>query len=181
MKTVEDIWLEYHNKLSNFIRAKVADNMAEDILQEVFVKIHTRLATLKEDAKLESWLYRITRNTVTDYYRAKRPTATLPDWLDQARSDEDETTRKELASCLVPMIEQLPEKYRVAITLSDIDGKTQKEVAERENISLSGAKSRVQRARVLLRSMLHDCCRIEINGNNRPVSYEPREKSCKLC
>ena len=79
------------------------------------------------------------------------------------------------------MIEQLPDKYREAIKLSEIEKKTQKEVAELEKISLSGAKSRVQRGRALLKAMLHDCCQIEINKNNQLVSYEKKDKDCKFC
>jgi RNA polymerase sigma-70 factor (ECF subfamily) len=79
------------------------------------------------------------------------------------------------------MIEELPDKYRDAVKLSEIERKTQKEVAQREKISLSGAKSRVQRGRALLKVMLHDCCKIEINKNNQLVSYEKKDKDCKYC
>lgn len=181
MKTTEDIWFEYHNKLSAFISTRVANDVVEDILQDVFVKIHTRIDSLKENTKLESWLYQVTRNAVIDYYRSRRPTESLPDWIEQPQSDENEIIRQELSSCLTPMIEQLPDKYHVAINLSAIEGKTQKEIAELEKISLSGAKSRVQRGRALLKSMLHDCCQIEINQNNQLVSYEKKERDCKIC
>lgn len=176
MKATENIWNEYHNKLSAFIRTRVASDVAEDILQDVFVKIHAQLDSLKENTKLESWLYQITRNTVIDYYRSKWPTEDLPDWLAQPQPGEEETVRKELSSCLAPMIEQLPDKYRSAVQLSEMENKTQKEVAELEKISLSGAKSRVQRGRALLKTMLLNCCHIEINQNNRLVSYEKKDK-----
>lgn len=181
MKATEDIWLEYHNKLSIFVRSRVASEVAEDILQDVFVRIHTQIDSLKNNIKLESWIYRITRNAVIDYYRSKRPTENLPDWIEEPQFGGDEMIRKELSSCLAPMVEQLPDKYRVAIKLSEIEGKSQKEVAELENISLSGAKSRVQRGRALLKSMLYDCCQIEINQNNQLVSYEKKERDCKFC
>jgi RNA polymerase sigma-70 factor (ECF subfamily) len=181
MKKTEGIWIEYHNKLSVFLKTRVDSDVAEDILQDVFVKIHDRIDSLKENSKLESWIYQITRNAVIDYYRSKRPTADLPDWLEETKSDEDETIRQELSSCLAPMIEELPDKYREAVKLSEIERKTQKEVAEQENISLSGAKSRVQRGRALLKVMLHDCCKIEINKNNQLVSYEKKDKDCKYC
>ena len=65
--------------------------------------------------------------------------------------------------------------------MSEIDNKTQKEVAELEGISLTGAKSRIQRGRGLLKGMLHDCCQFEINNNNQIISYEPKKKDCKHC
>ncbi|MCI5224375.1 MAG: RNA polymerase sigma factor SigZ [Candidatus Electrothrix sp. AR4] len=181
MKTTEEIWLGYHIKLSAFIRSKVAEDVVDDILQDVFVKIHTRLDSLKDNVKLESWLYQITRNTVIDYYRSRISTQQLPDWIEQPNSNEEETIRKELSSCLEPMVNELPDKYREAVQLSELENKTQKEVAEMENISLSGAKSRVQRGRILLKTMLHDCCQIELNKNNQLVSYNQKKKDSKCC
>jgi len=181
MKTTQDIWQEYHNKLSGFIKARVSRDIAEDILQDVFLKIHIRIGSLKEDARLESWLYQITRNSIIDYYREKKPTDELPIWFEQEQGREDEIIRQELSSCLTPMIEELPEKYRNAIKLSEIEKKPQKEVAELENISLSGAKSRVQRGRGLLKAMLNNCCQIEINKNNQLVSYEKKGLDDKFC
>jgi len=105
----------------------------------------------------------------------------LPDWIEQTQSGEDEIILQELSSCLAPMIERLPEKYRVAIKHSEIERKTQKELAELEKISLSGAKSRVQRGRALLKTMLHDCCQIEIDQNNQLVSYEKKERDSESC
>ncbi len=181
MENVEDIWVEYHKRLLAFIRNRVDNDVAEDILQDVFIRINSRIDSLRDNTKLESWLYQITRNAVTDYYRSKRPTADLPDWIEETKSNEDEIIRQELSSCLAPMIEQLPAKYREAIKLSEIEKKTQKEVADMENISLSGAKSRVQRGRALLKVMLHDCCQIEINQNHQLVSYEKKDKDCNIC
>ena len=156
-------------------------DVADDLLQDVFIKVHARIDSLKEDAKLESWLYQITRNTIIDHYRSKRTTEELPDWIEQPQPEEEEVIRKELSSCLEPMVKKLPDKYRKAVQMSEIENKTQKEVAELEGISLSGAKSRVQRGRALLKTMLHDCCQFEINKDNQVVSYEKRDQDCKLC
>ncbi|MCP3966740.1 MAG: RNA polymerase sigma factor SigZ [Lentisphaerae bacterium] len=179
MKKTKDIWLEYHKKLFAFIKSRVGDSDAEDILQDVFVKIHTKIDSLKETAKLESWLYQITRNAIIDYYRSKRMTEELSDWIGAEETIESDNIRQEFSACILPMIEQLPDKYRSAVRLSEIEGKTQKEVAEREKISLSGAKSRVQRGRVLLKGMLHDCCKIELNHRNQLISYEQKKRKYK--
>ena len=181
MKATENIWHEYHMKLATFIRSKVTEDVADDLLQDVFIKVHARIDSLKEDAKLESWLYQITRNTIIDHYRSKRTTEELPDWIEQPQPEEEEVIRKELSSCLEPMVKKLPDKYRKAVQMSEIENKTQQEVAELEGISLSGAKSRVQRGRALLKTMLHDCCQFEINKDNQVVSYEKRDQDCKLC
>ena len=181
MKATDTIWHEYHARLSAFIRGKVAEEAADDLLQEVFIKIHAQINSLKEGVKLESWLYQITRNTIVDYYRSKQIMEALPDWLEQPQVEEEEAIRQELSSCLEPMIKALPEKYRHAIQMSEMENKTQKEVAEQDGISLSGAKSRVQRGRSLLKNMLSDCCQFEVNKENQILSYEKKEKSCKHC
>ena len=181
MKTTEKIWLEYHEKLKNFIRYRVSDEMADDILQEVFIKIHSRIDSLKETTKLESWLYQITRNSIIDHYRSKSPDEALPEWIAQPQPDDEKIIREELSVCLDPMIKELPNKYRKAIRLSEIERKTQKEVAELEGISLSGAKSRVQRGRSLLKTIFHECCKIEVNRNNQLIDYQKRSKDCKYC
>lgn len=181
MRNIENVWYQYHQKLLSFIKQKVGGDVAEDILQDVFVKIHTQIDSIKESNKLESWLFQVTRNTIVDYYRSRKPTEALPDWLEQKNINDSEKTRKELSLCLEPMVKMLPEKYKKSVQLSEIEGKTQQEVARLERISLSGAKSRVQRGRKLLKEILNDCCQIEINRSNQPVSYEPKEQKCKIC
>lgn len=179
--TTENIWQEYHEKLRSFICGRVSHEMADDILQEVFIKIHSKIDSLKESAKFESWLYQITRNTIIDYYRSKKPDQALPEWIAQPVPDDEEVIRKELSVCLDPMIKELPNKYKEAVRLSEIERKTQREVAELEGISLSGAKSRVQRGRSLLKTILHQCCEFEVNQKNQIVDYQKRSKNCKYC
>ncbi|HNO74379.1 MAG TPA: RNA polymerase sigma factor SigZ [Nitrosomonas mobilis] len=181
MKATEHIWHEYQSRLKAFIRSKVAEDAVDDLLQDVFMKIHLRIDSLKDDTKLEGWLYQITRNAITDYYRTKRISEELPEWLEQPQPEEEEIIRKELSACLQPLVRELPDKYRNAVQLSEIEDRTQKEVAEQEGISLSGAKSRVQRGRALLKTMLDDCCQFEVNQKNQIVSYERKEKDCKFC
>jgi RNA polymerase sigma-70 factor (ECF subfamily) len=182
MHTIEKIWNTYHSRLLAFIQKRINDkDAAEDILQDIFVRVHSRIDTLENRNKLESWLYQITRNAIIDFYRSRKPQEELPEWLEQPQISREETNRRELSSCLAPMIQRLPEKYRRAVQLSEIEGRTQKEIAEKENISLSGAKSRVQRGRALLKTMLHDCCKVEINAMNQIVDYDKKDGDCKLC
>ena len=181
MKVTEKIWHDFHSRLVVFIRGKVAEDAVDDILQDVFIKIHTRIDSLKEDVKLESWVYQVTRNTIIDYFRSKRPMENLPDGLEQPQPEKEETIRKELSSCLQPMINKLPDKYREAIQLSEIENKTQNEVAKIANISLSGAKSRVQRGRSLLKGMLHQCCELEVGKSNQIVDYTKKPSGNNYC
>lgn len=179
--TTEIIWHKYHAGLAGFIRSKVSENFADDLLQEVFIKIHASIDTVKTESKLESWLYQITRNTIADYYRTHEITEELPMWVKQPQAKEEELIRQELASCLIPMIKMLPDKYRRAVQISEVENKTQQEVANQERLSLSGAKSRVQRGRALLKTMLHDCCEIEINKKNQITDYQVNKTDCDCC
>lgn len=182
MKTSEQIWQEYHSRLRAFIKSRIADDsVADDILQNVFLKMHAGLPSLKDGKKLQSWLYQIARNTIIDLYRSQKVSAEIPESLTNPESDPHEKAVQELSDCLQPMIQLLPEIYREAIILSELEGLTQREVAEVQGTSLSGAKSRVQRGRALLKEMIADCCRVELDRNGRLCDYERKGKACDAC
>ena len=176
--TLENIWQEFAVKLGQFIRVRVADAAtAEDILQDVFVKIQARLDTLENPAKLPGWLYLITRNAIIDYYRTRKETTEVPDSL-PAEPPEEDTAMVGLNAVFRRMIHRLPKPYRDALVLTEFEGLTQKELAKRLDISHSGAKSRVQRAREQLKEMLHECCTYQFDGRKRVMGCQPRAKGC---
>jgi RNA polymerase sigma-70 factor, ECF subfamily len=180
--TVENIWAEFATRLGRFIRARVADPAtAEDILQDVFVRIHQRLDHLRAPAKLQSWLYLIARNAIIDHYRKTRETSELPESL-LAKPPEDSSDACELKDAFRQMIDGLPDLYREAIVLTELEGLTQQELANRLGISLSGAKSRVQRARGQLKRMLLDCCHFEFDRRGGIIDCKPRTRNgCRDC
>lgn len=183
--TLEHIWHEFADRLREFIRCRVADpHTAEDILQDVFVKIQARLNRLKDPAKLQGWIYLIARNAVIDHYRTRKETVELPETLmaedEPASGESDETD--ELNAAFRRMIYSLPEPYREALVLTEFDGLTQQQLADRLGISLSGAKSRVQRGRAQLKQMLHDCCTFEFDRRSSVIDCTPRQKTkCNEC
>ena len=176
------LWQDYHDKLLGFIRSRVESvDVAEDILQDVFIKIQKSLLTLQDTERMESWIYRIVRNAVIDHYRARKAFEEVPQSLAAPEQDEEEQARYEISACLVPMIATLPAPYRDALRLSEIDGLKQKQVAEALGLSLSGAKSRVQRGRAMVLDLLTDCCRFERDHRGAMVGYEPRNSDCSGC
>lgn len=182
--TLEDIWTRFATRLRLFIRGRVADDAsADDILQNVFVKIQQRLGTLRGVEKIEAWVHQIARNAIVDHFRAQRPAGELPD--DLAQPFEDSAGEAEKAALLAAfrrMISELPEPYRKAIQLTELEGLTQQQLATRLGISLSGAKSRVQRGRAMLKDMLLACCRFEFDRRGGIVECEPRKKAaCREC
>ena len=152
--------------------------MAEDIVHDVILKAYSRREDLKKTpGKLRPWLYQITRNVLVDYYRSQRPSEPLPEDLIGEKGDGDNHAEQELARCLLPLLDELPAGYRHALALAEFEGLTQQEIASREALSLSGSKSRVQRARKMLREILLRCCRVEMDQRGGIVDYE-RPKGC---
>jgi RNA polymerase sigma-70 factor (ECF subfamily) len=177
MSPIETLYSSLSDRLRQFIRKRVPDDATtDDILHDVFVKIHDHIDSLEDHSKLESWVFQITRNTIIDHFRRQknsvRPDETIP-----AEDDEMDMTRK-LAPSVTRMMEDLPEPYREALRLTEFEGLTQKELAQRLGISLSGAKSRVQRARAKLKDLLTQCCHIEFDRYGSIIDYHPISHPC---
>lgn len=178
---LENIWNAFAAKLKQFIVARVHDvTVSEDILQEVFLKVQQRLGQLEDAGKLQGWIYQITRNAIADYFRAQKPTAELAESI-PALEETPEGIPAELACAFRGMVDALPEPYREAVVLADLEGLSQKELAERLSISYSGAKSRVQRGREKLKEALLECCRFQFDRRGNIIECEPRNQSCPQC
>jgi len=191
---MEEVWRELHDQLLGFISRRVRrPEDAEDILQEVMLRIHRHGADLEEVDRVTSLVYRITSNAIADYYRkpARRelpsgeaidipePVATAPPAV-WAEPDATEL-RTELSGCLRPFTARLPESYREAIELTEFQGISQVEAAGRLGLSVSGMKARVQRGRGQLKDLLLDCCHIELDTRGGVVDYRAKRGSCATC
>jgi RNA polymerase sigma-70 factor (ECF subfamily) len=175
----EQLWETFSVPLQHFIRRRVPDqHSAEDILQDVFLKIHTHIDTLHRQDRLASWIYQLTRNAIADYYRAQRPMTDVPETLVAPDALPDDDVVRELLPCVAAMVDDLPEAYREALRLTEYQGLSQKELSERLGISFSGAKSRVQRARAKLKAQLLACCHFQFDHAGRIVEYHSR---CACC
>lgn len=177
------LWKELSSNLKTFILKKVGnEHDAEDILQDIFLKIFTNLDQLKDNNRIYAWIYQITRNTINDYYRMRRIRAEISDLPEEGvtSNDEDEIIN-ELVLCLKNMIESLPDKYKQAIILTEFGGLTQKELAQKLGMSISGAKSRVQRGRNMLKEKFFECCKFQFDGYGNIIEYQHKENSCKYC
>ncbi len=180
--TTLDIWEQFREPLEAFIRKQVSNTEdSRDILQDVFIKIHSRIDSLKNENRLAPWIYRITRNMIVDHYRRRRPTEELPDSILAETQEVEETAEAHIASGLRSMIEGLPDIYRDALLLTEIEGMKQHEMAEKLGLSVSGAKSRVQRGRMILRQALLDCCHFDFDRRGRMIDYAPRPTCCDRC
>lgn len=176
METI-DIWKQFSEILKKYIFSKVKNKEAtKDLLQEVFVKIHLNSDKLKKTESLKSWVYTITHNVIIDYFKNQsKPIPTLE------LTETEDNTGHSAKNCLFPLINNLPEKYKEALLLSEINGKKQHEVAEILNLSLPGAKSRIQRGRKLLQQGFIDCCNYTLNSEGFLVGEPMEKENCKVC
>jgi RNA polymerase sigma-70 factor (ECF subfamily) len=176
-----ETWEAYRAKLHRFVLARVKDEAAaEDIVHDVLARAYARRDTLRNRSKLGQWLYQIARNAIVDHYRRRKPAEELPDEIADEEGYTSSDVEKELARCLTPFIEELPAHYRQAVMLAEFQGLTQREVASKLGLSVSGAKSRVQRARKQLEAMLLECCSLEFDRRGGVADYEPKG-DCKAC
>lgn len=180
METTEQIWKEYHDQLFRFINKQVNDEMqAEDILQDVFIKILTKIDTLKDRSKLKSWIYQLTRNAIIDHYRLKKSTSDIDSFSIISETQVDMEAMHEATNWIGRFIEALPESYRQALVLYEMEGLAQKEIAELLNISYVNTRLRIQRGRKLLKKNLSDCCEFNVDTYGNILEYKKKRGAKK--
>ncbi len=179
---IESIWNEYYDQLLHFIRNSIPDKAtAEDILQNVFIKILTNIDSLKDSTKMKSWLFQITRNAITDHYRQSKKSENLSVLTADTDDEITEDVMEEVESWVAPFINDLPEKYKEALILSELKGMSQKELAVQQGISYPAAKARVHRGRLLLKQRLSECCSFHTDKYGTIMDYKSNRNYCSNC
>ena len=177
------MWEQLHHGLRAFIAKRVGNEAEiEDLLQEVFLRVHQNAESLQEPERMVSWVFQITRNAIIDHYRSAERRRELPAGLateiEQEKNvmavEEEGEAKYELSHCLRPMIDRLSPEYREAIRLVELEGLTNQEAATKLGLSVPGMKSRVQRGRQQIRKMLDECCLIELDRRRGVVEFEER-------
>jgi RNA polymerase sigma-70 factor (ECF subfamily) len=188
----QQIFKEYQPRILQYLTRLTDKYEAEDLSQEVFIKVESGLKNFRGESKLSTWIYRIATNTAVD--RIRNPSfkykvnegmpseSVQKDEFDtedknlftgeKAESTDQQYVRKEMNSCIRNYIENLPENYRTVVILSELEGVKNKEIAEILNISLDNVKIRLHRARAQLRKKLESNCSFYRNEQN--------ELSCDL-
>jgi RNA polymerase sigma-70 factor (ECF subfamily) len=189
--STEGVWTELHANIRGFVGRRVREQAdVDDIVQRVFLHVHRSLPTLRDTDKLHAWIYQTTRRAIADFYRSpsqNREVAigSTDDFADGLARDESEepgaSATGELANCLKPLMRSLAATDQQALQMVEFDGLTQVDAAARLGLSVSGMKSRVQRARSHLRVALDDCCRIALDRRGGVIDYESRTGSCGSC
>lgn len=173
-------WSELDTKLRPFVARRLrARADVDDVVQEIFLRMQRGLPALRDEQRFGPWVYQVAKSAIGDHLRkaarhgmspgeAPEPAAPAPD-------EEDEgAVERELATYVAPFVAMLPSPYREALTLTELEGMSQKDAAAMLGLSVSGMKSRVQRGRQQLRQALEDCCHIALDVRGRVMSCEPR-------
>lgn len=180
---LQQAWEQFAGELRSYLRRRVRDeHTAEDLLQDVFVRAARQLRSGDEPAQLSAWLFRVAHNAVVDHYRARQRERVV----DAAAEGEPTAAEPAELGCLQQSFRQfvhaLPPDYREAFLLTELEGIPQVELARRLGIPVSTAKSRVQRARKLLRKAFLDCCDFEFDRRGRAFDWRRRPGGgCSNC
>ena len=153
---ITTIYNEYHDKVMGYINARLHSRAdAEDLCQDVFIKVHAKLDTFDpEKASVSTWVFTITRNTVIDHFRRTKPTEELDENLSDNIELDEGLLNSETLSELAAALKRLPEQMRDIIVLRYYDGKPLTEIAELMNLSYGAVKLRHQNAVLMLREAL---------------------------
>ena len=194
---LSEIYDKYHRKVVAYAARLLGADPAEDIAQEVFVKVGRSLGTLSDGAKLTSWIYAITLNTVRDHARKRGPNpdrierieattetdGRAEDPITQAQdtaslSPEQAAIRNEMVACYLDYVRRLPRRYYVVYALSELEDLSNREIADRLSLSVGTVKIRLHRARALLYGELRRDCRCYRNERGELMG-EPNRNAGK--
>lgn len=176
--TVEKIWQSCYSQLNAFIVKRVGDtNVADDMLQEVFLKYMSSVSTGNAPAKIRPWLYQVARNLINDHYRGKNKKIPTCPCASQNEKGTGNSNDDFLNHCMIPALEELPEKYREALKAAVLNEGSQIRFAQQTGISYSGAKSRVQRGKALLKTLIYRHCHPETDRYGNIIGFH----TCSTC
>ncbi|MGC2061812.1 MAG: sigma-70 family RNA polymerase sigma factor [Thermodesulfovibrionales bacterium] len=167
----QNIYNAFYEKIRRYLTRLVGENEAEDLTQEVFLKTSRALHSFEGKSQISTWLFRIATNTALDKLRNKSDGNTVAgddlygsaeekvEWaVEQAASPEQAVIQKEMNHCIRDIVETLPENYRVALSLSELEGFSNREIAEIVGTSIETVKIRLHRARRELKQKLSLQC-----------------------
>ncbi|RTZ17734.1 RNA polymerase sigma factor SigZ [Vibrio aquaticus] len=182
--SLESVWGEYQSALKSFLHSKVSNpDDVDDLQQEILIKTHQNLATVKEADSVKSWLFQLANRTIIDFYRKRarqqRDGELNPDdlWFEQ----EEASLEQEMAECIQPFVDALPQEQSSLISAVDLQGASQKQLADKVGLSYSTLKSRVQKGRVELRKLFEECCTLQLDKNGSVIDCEVKSDGCGKC
>ncbi|MCA9609523.1 MAG: sigma-70 family RNA polymerase sigma factor [Myxococcales bacterium] len=175
----ERAWRAMEGRLRPFVARRVSvEADVDDVMQEVFLKASRGLEDLRDEDRLDAWFFTVARRAIVDHHRGalRQPVCTdrVPEHPEEPFDAEGEWLGEVMTACVAAFVAELPDGYREAVTLVELEGVAAKEAAEMLGLSHSGLKSRVQRGRRLLRARFEAACALSLDGRRKVVACEPR-------
>ena len=165
---ISSLWLEYKNGLKYYIFKKVNnEEIANDLSHEVLMKVYNSCCSSVNIKNVRSWMFQIAHNTTIDYLKKQ---GKFTDNVPENYYNDDDDVYQDANEIVKPLMQLLPEKYATPLQLSDIEELKQKEVAQKLNLSLTATKSRIQRARNLLKEKIIECGNLEKDEKGNLIS-----------
>ncbi len=177
-------WAEFIQRLKSYVGARVAPDVRDDVVGEILLALVQDQDKLTGARNPMAWVMRVAGNAMIDHYRRRASEQrALAAYASEPAEREvaaaaDTSAAEELARCMIPLLQMLPEAYREALQLVEIDGLSQKQAAEKLGLSLSGMKSRVQRGRAKLKQSLLTCCAVQLDPRHAVLDYDPQGSGC---
>lgn len=177
---IEHIWHEYRSSLHGFLSSKLSNpDDVDDLLQEILISSHNNLHKLSDKESLKPWLFRVAKNTLIDFYRKRGRIEGIGE-EGLFLHEEDDKDVGGISDCLLPFIQELPEKHAQLLLDIDIHNVSQKDYAEKMDISYSTLKSRVQKSRQMLKGLYDECCVFEVDNNGKVIDYQQKSDFRKI-
>jgi len=174
MNCLTTAWTAHEPELRGWLRRRLGNPAeADDLLQDLFLKALRQGERFCSVQNARAWLFEVARNTLADRLRVARETVALPEDLPALVNEPD--TVDTLTACLPRVLSELSAEDREVITLCDLQGMAQAEFARSRGLSLSGAKSRVQRARQRLHARMTQVCQVQLDGGGRVSDFVWRQ------
>jgi RNA polymerase sigma-70 factor (ECF subfamily) len=177
---LQTIYDQFQAKIRRYLSRVVGATDAEDLTQEVFIKVSQALPSFRGESTVSTWIYRIATNTAFDRLRSlavqrgtRTPLELLPLATEQPLGIDQDLGRKEMNECIRRYIENLPPPYRSVLVLSEDEGLTNQQIADVLGVSLDTVKIRLHRARSRLRNQLGSGCTFYRDDRNEPAC-EPK-------
>ncbi|MEM9982296.1 MAG: sigma-70 family RNA polymerase sigma factor [Bacteroidota bacterium] len=174
---VWNLWINYEEALKKYVFKFIQQEaIVEDIVQDTLLKIHQSCCSNREIHNVNAWLFQITYNTMIDFFKKRKKESIISSQLEDSQSD----IYQALSFYIEPLIDLLPKKYAIALRLADIEGLRQQAIADQLNVSLSATKSRIQRARKLLKEEIRTCFQIKEYANTQLADFHLKQSCTSL-
>jgi RNA polymerase sigma-70 factor (ECF subfamily) len=187
-----EIYDQYYRSIRRFILNTVRNEwVADDLMQETFIRINNNLENVRDASRLKSWIFRIAYNICQDYFRARGKSSSLEDEREIQEAPEETlsltvpATQKaleqfQMRQCVFGLVNHLPESLRSVIILSDVDEFSQQEIADIIGITVANVKIRLHRARKKLKALLEEHCVFEVDERNVLTCQPEKTRLAKL-